>query len=308
MLISYESIFSKMWVRWAIDKESIKAWKDATEINDEKNIPQLMDFILKEKNNDQKYKAYFILANIAKNTSNLEATQFLIDRIEKESNKNLIWNILYLIRDLQKPNSIDISPLIKILDTPNRKLKESEILSLSNSESELAKDCLIKIIDTSKNKYDLIYTNWALWTLKSKYIIPKLQTLLDNPSNDVCSTALRAILKICDEWSLNIFVDQLKKWRCKFMALQWVLEYWNIDNVDIVITRMKNILNSKRWIKSSWVYWTEIVMWMKFLLKFVKISQKPAQTFDYIVSKKRDSLWDEEKQWLEENKQFFLVN
>lgn len=286
--------------------ESIQAWKVVKDLKDEKYIPELISFAKKEKNKDYRYNAYSILWAIAKNTQNFEATQFLIQQTEKEKNQNLVSNILNILNNLEKPSKTNIEPLLKLIDSKNKKIRTCAIHSLSKCENIEAEKKLIDML-TSKDKYDLIYTNWAIWTLKtesSKKIIPYLEKLLNNPNQSVSSTALAAIKNIWDKSNMPIFLSQLQSWRNKFVALEAILKFWDISEIDQVIERIKKIVSVKRWVHTTWIEWTEIIMAMKFLSKFVSKFKKPKEIFEFLL-KKQKNLWKDEIDWLEENRKIF---
>jgi hypothetical protein len=70
------------------------ALREAEKLNNNDFVPQLIDFISKEKNKIKRDKSYFALGHVAKNTGDNSALNFLIQQVDKETDKYIISSIL----------------------------------------------------------------------------------------------------------------------------------------------------------------------------------------------------------------------
>lgn len=99
----------------AYDSSTTISWKalpEAEKLYRIDYILQLIDFIDKEKNKMKRDKAYFILAHIVENTNDNSAVQYLIHRVDYETDKYIIASLLDRIANLHKPLGTDLIPII----------------------------------------------------------------------------------------------------------------------------------------------------------------------------------------------------
>ncbi len=175
---------------------SWKALREAEKIEDLRFVPQLIIYINKEKDKKKRQQAYFLLGHLAKNTCNVEALQFLIQRTGKESDKYILASLLDRIADLEKPLGTDLGPIIEATKNSKWLIRHSAIQAFKNSRDELAEDVLIEIIDTSEDPFDLIYANATLNKIGTLRAIPHLEKHLKSRKRDVKDSARFAIEEI----------------------------------------------------------------------------------------------------------------
>lgn len=175
---------------------SWKAHREAENVCDQLMIPQLIEFIDNEKSKEKRGNAYFLLGHIAKNTNNSTALNYLIARVESETDKYIISSLLDRISNVKKPLGTNLQPLI--LATKNKKwlIRHSAIRSLDNSEDSIAESALIEIIDNSDDPFDLTYANSVINTIGTLRSIPYLEKHLKSRKRDVKDTAKYAIEEI----------------------------------------------------------------------------------------------------------------
>ena len=92
---------------------SWKALREAENVENTEYIPQLITFIDNEKDKKKRDRSYFLLGHIAKNTSDSKALDYLIFRIQKETDKYIITSLLDRIAAIRKPIGTDLQPLIQ---------------------------------------------------------------------------------------------------------------------------------------------------------------------------------------------------
>ncbi|WP_344674012.1 hypothetical protein [Sphingobacterium kyonggiense] len=294
-------------VRISSESISWKALREAEKIDDENYITQLVQYIETEKEKEKRDSAYFILGHIANNTKNKIATDFLIERIEKEKDKSILSSLLDRIKYLEKTEETDIQPIINATKSKVWSIRQSAISALSNAKNSLAENTLLEIINNSIDEYDLYYANCSLLSTGTKNSISSLVKLLDHKKQDVSGTALSAILNLSDSSNLSLFVSQLEKGKNKFTALLGVIKFGDTTVIPNVVKRVKELVSKKRTRQVIGSYGkTELIFAMEFLSNFASESDEPKKTYDFLTTKKADFIWDNETEWLLENKSKFV--
>lgn len=175
---------------------SWKALREAENVENTEYIPQLIIFIDNEKDKKKRNISYFLLGHIAKNTSDLKALDYLIYRIQKETDKYIISSLLDRIAAIKKPIGTDLQPLIQATKSDKWLIRHSAIRSLKNSLDSVAETALIEILNDSDDPYDLVYTNATINTIGTPRAIPFLEKHLKSRKRDVKNSAKYAIEEI----------------------------------------------------------------------------------------------------------------
>ena len=186
MVAGYDSSKTISWI----------ALRESEKITEEKYISQLIDFIEIEKNKKKRDKAYFTLSKIAKNINNLKATEFLIYRIEKETDKYILMSMLDRIADLKKPNGTNLTNIIIATENDKWQIRHSAIEALKNTDDEIAESHVISILDKTEDKFNLIYCISTLYSIGTQKAIPYLEKHLTSRIRDIKSGAKYAITEI----------------------------------------------------------------------------------------------------------------
>ena len=172
------------------------ATREAEKIKEEKYIEQFIDFIEKEKNKKKRDNAYFVLSKIAKNINNLEATKFLISRIEIETDKYVLMFMLDRISDLNKPKGTDLTNIIYATESEKWQIRHSAIGALKKTNDEIAENQIIKILNNTEDKFNIIYCISTLNDVGTEKAIPYLEKHLISRTRDIKSGADSAIKAI----------------------------------------------------------------------------------------------------------------
>ena len=175
---------------------SWKALREAENVENTAYIPQLITFIDNEKDKKKRDRSYFLLGHIAKNTSDLKALDYLIYRIQKETDKYIISSLLDRIAAIKKPIGTDLQPLIQATKSDKWLIRHSAIRSLKNALDSVAETALIEILNDSDDPYDLVYTNATINTIGTLRAIPFLEKHLKSRKRDVKDSAKYAIEEI----------------------------------------------------------------------------------------------------------------
>lgn len=175
---------------------SWKALREAEKVETVNFIPQLISFIDNEKDKKKREKAYFLLGHIVKNTNKTTALNYLIQRVEKETDKYIVASLLDRIADIEKPVGTELQPLFNAIKSDKWLVRYSAIQSLNNSSDPLSETTLIEIIDNSDDPYNLIYSNATLNKIGTLRAIPHLEKHLKSRKRDVQNSARFAIEEI----------------------------------------------------------------------------------------------------------------
>jgi len=175
---------------------SWKALREAENVENTEYIPQLIAFIDNEKDKKKRDRSYFLLGHIAKNTSDLKALDYLIFRIQKETDKYIISSLLDRIAAIKKPMGTHLQPLIQATKSDKWLIRHSAIRSLKNALDSVAETALIEILNDSDDPYDLVYTNATINTIGTLRAIPFLEKHLKSRKRDVKDSAKHAIEEI----------------------------------------------------------------------------------------------------------------
>jgi hypothetical protein len=285
-----------------------KANDEARQINNLEYIDQLKTFIEKAKNEDLKQNAYSILFHIYSNTRETTILTYCIDRLATEKKEWTLYTILWNIECLKNkiPNDINIDNILELTTYKKHLVRDGAIKCLKNVDNPKAEDKLIEIISTSTDQYQLTYANSTIGTIGTPKSIPYLLKLVDSKKQDVAATALGAILKLSDKSYLPLFIDNLEKGKLKYLGLEGVLKYGDKNVVPYVEKRVKELVAKKRTIqfylsKNE----TELTVAMNFLADYAKEIDSVRKLYNTLMTSKRELLWDNEKQWLNDNKNRF---
>ena len=279
------------------------AYREAEKLTDVSFIPQLIEFIDQEKDRKKRERAYFILGKVAEKTNDLTATKFLIKRVDIETDKYVLSSLLERITNLQKPQEADIQPLINAINNKNWQVKHSAITALIRTNNPLVEDVMINILRNSTSEYELgnaIGTLSNVGTLKS---ISYLTPFVYHKKEDVSNSALYAIISISGKDCLPLCLEQLDKGKNKTTALRGVLKFGDEKVIPHLIKRIKELVAKQRARELIFAEnrKTEIIVGMEFLQKYSeKVEVK--NLFEFLLTKKYDLLWKEEKEWLDKNK------
>ena len=172
------------------------ALREAEKLDNKDFIPQLIDFISKEKDKLRRNKGYFALGYLAKNTSDISALNFLIKRVEEETDKYVVSSLLDRIANIKKPKGTDLQPLINSLKSNKWLIRHSAIQSLKFSDDPMAETALIEIIIHSEDPYNLSYANATLNNIGTLRAIPYLEKHIKSRKRDVKLSAQLAIESI----------------------------------------------------------------------------------------------------------------
>jgi HEAT repeat protein len=178
------------------DTISWKATREAEKLIIPEYIDQLASFLEIEKDKKKRRQACFILGHLAKNTGNEEIVIFLINRIEKESDKYILSALLEIISMFNKPKGTNLIPILNAIKSDKWLIRHSAIQALKFSKDDIAENALIEILESSDDPYNLTYANSTLYNIGTIRAIPSLEKHLKSRKRDVRDSARYAIEEI----------------------------------------------------------------------------------------------------------------
>lgn len=285
-----------------------KANDEARQINNLEYVEQLKTFIEKSRDEDLKQNAYSVLFNIYSNIDERRIISYCIDRLALEKKEwtlyTILWNLECLKREI--PSDINIDKILGLTTYKKHLVRDVAIRCLKNVNNPKAEDKLIEIISTSTDQYQLSYANSTIGTIGTTKCIPYLLKLVDHKKQDIAATSLGAILKLSDKSYLPLFIDHLEKGKLKYLGLEGVIKYGDKNVVLTVEKRVKELVAKQRTIqfllsKNE----TELTVAMNFLADYSKEFDSIKKLYQTLFTSKWELLWDNEKQWLNDNRHRF---
>ncbi|WP_419880536.1 HEAT repeat domain-containing protein [Peribacillus sp. B-H-3] len=269
------------------------AFRRAEQLTDVDNISFLNNLLENSKDRKTRENVYFILGKIGTNTGDRRVADILLKRLEKETNKYSIEEILSRIAEQR--NVKDCSPIIKFISDERSSVRHSAIEALRGCKSSKAEEALIEIISESIDEYDLNYANSVLSEIGTNKAIPHLINLLEHPKGSVKCSALWALKELGSTSLLPIFLKALQNrpFDVKGYAMLAINKHGNESAINPVIERIKNMLKRKRTVESD-----DLLVALEFLIRFKDDYKEISDLFDWIKSKKWVLLFGIEKNWL----------
>lgn len=277
------------------------AYREVDNIKDENLLPTLFEIVNNELDENKRNKAYYIISKIALPNNDIESLNFFLQKLKKEKSKGIIEDLLKIISSFKKPKEIDLANIFNFLNNKSNLIRHNAILALENCNSTECENKLIMILENSTNQHDLLYSVQVLSTSGFHKSLPKLKELITHSKQDISNSALWGIYQIAKEKELPLYLEQLKKSKNKFTALQAVVMYGNDEVIPNIIKRIKELISKKRNIEVIGEYgYTELIIAMNFLIKFHD-SKVIKDIYSLLEIKKDDFLWEIEKEWLINN-------
>lgn len=274
------------------------AYEKVRHFRDANMLPILNTLLDKVKQAEQKQHLYFMIGTIGENSGNVRAGMLLLEKLEQETKPSLLESIL---EEIAKQRWIDNTErIVKYIDDSRSSVREAAIQALRVCRDEIAEDALIRLITTSNNSFDIMSANFVLATIGTERAVPYLTPLLDHSRGDVRHSALVALSNLGDKSHLPIFVNGLedRSANVKEYALVAIERHGDEVAIEPVIKRLQILLKRKR---KRQIQTDEVIIALRFLYRYQHSSQAIPKLFHWIIQTKKELLFDEEWQWLEDH-------
>ena len=183
---------------------SWQARREAEKLSNKSFLPLLYNTIIENQKNTKRDKTirisgYFIISSILKNSSDEFGCEFLIDRLNVETDKYILEHILGYLTLVDIPCSVDIEPIVHLSKSDMWLIRYSAIQALGSSATVKSKEALyfyLNQTDEKKYKFEIIYANVAIGRIGKSEDIPVLEQHLSSKIADVRDSSLYAIESI----------------------------------------------------------------------------------------------------------------
>lgn len=188
------------------DTISWKALREAETLEDADIFPLLREIVTE---NEGKVKAkreirsaaYFIYGRLLEKNFHAEDCAFFIQRLNKETDKNILQDMLCRISDLKRgnillPPELDISTILSLTRNEKWQIRYNAIRALSVCPRAESRNALIFYLtqeDEKAYKNEMYYANIAMQTIGEPEDIPLLKRFLKSRRPDLKITAQYAI-------------------------------------------------------------------------------------------------------------------
>ncbi len=125
-----------------------QAYNEARMLDDSSLLENLYELIEKADEDEKRRHALFIVGFIAKNTTDIFATEFLLKRLQKEKRTHTIILILDRLAELFKPDYFDLTVIKNLIDKKGLLIRRSAYYALTNSAHGMEDYLLNKLADT----------------------------------------------------------------------------------------------------------------------------------------------------------------
>ena len=184
-------------------EESIswQAYREAEKLSNKSFLPLLYNIIIENQKRTKHDKTirksvYFIIYCILKNSFDEDGCIFLVERLNVETDKYIISDILGSLVWIDIPWNIDIEPIIHLSKSDKWLIRHSAIQALGSSATVKSKEALYFYLnqsDEKKYEYEIIYANCSLGKIGKLEDIPVLEQRLSSRNADIRDSALYAI-------------------------------------------------------------------------------------------------------------------
>jgi uncharacterized membrane protein YheB (UPF0754 family) len=180
---------------------SWKALREAETLTNFSFIDTIIDNIISEKNKNRRNYMYFIVGRICENKPYQRGLEFLIDQIDKETDKYIISGILDRISDLEKPAITNLSKIFEAINHKTWQVKYSAINALSNTNNPKVEKRMIAIMEsTTEGKYEIIYPMSVLYNCGSVNCIPFIEKQILSKSRNIKSQAIETVKQLKEKF------------------------------------------------------------------------------------------------------------
>ena len=191
----------------------LRFWKKEEHIKRNEVFRCLQEFIeLRSRKSDKNIRenAYTVSAKLLLESFDLEHFQFLIDRLNIETDKYVLSTILNGIRRIQFPADINIDAIVACSRSDDWLVRHNAIMTLGRSNTDTSREAIrywVRQTDEKKNKFELFYANAVLGYIGEPSDVTILEQHIHSRIPDVKNSAINAINSIKQRFSMNSSVS-----------------------------------------------------------------------------------------------------
>lgn len=177
-------------------------WTTKNHLNEEEIFPLLQEFIVSRSSKAEtqiRENAYSILGKLLSRMMVAEYCQFLIDSLDRESDKSVLHTILACLSRLQLSVELDITPIIACSQNDAWQVRHNAIMVLGASDTDVAREAVrywVSQEEEKQYKFEIIYANAALGYIGNADDIALLEKHIHSRIRDIKDSAIYAIDQI----------------------------------------------------------------------------------------------------------------
>ena len=169
------------------------AHREAETLTDPSMVDELAEYPKHENIKDHRGAAYFIVGQLGQEVRNDDCASLLLSYVSTEKNKYVLSGLLDALAGVGKPRRLDLSPVFRLLCDDRWLVRHSAIQALERADSVAAEDQLLHVLETTSDKYDIIYCQATLNKVGTAKAIPVIEKSLSSRTRDVKMSAQFAI-------------------------------------------------------------------------------------------------------------------
>jgi len=268
------------------DSVAWNAYRDAERLADLSLATELDHHLDHEPDHRRRAAAYFAIGKIGKNTGNEECARILIAYALREKNKYALAALLEGLVDLRKPKSLDLAPVLALIEDKRWLVRHSAIRALAHANPEVAEGPLLERASRTTDTYDLTYVNAILRSVGTERSVPYLSHASHSRKEDVAASAVAALSKIAGPAQLSLYIEMLEAgWRAvKWGAMAAIADHGDKAAIPAVVNRIGRILTRRRTIVQ--LPQSELLRGLTFLYRFKGLDPRVDDLFDRILPRK----------------------
>lgn len=183
-------------------------WKREEHIKGNEVFHHLREFIERRTQKSEteiRENAYAVLAKLLLKTFEPEHCQFLVDRLNAETNKYVLHTMLSGIGCLPLSEGIDISAIVACSKSGEWMVRHSAIMALGKSNTDASREAVrywVRQVDEKQYKFELMYANAVLGAIGEPGDLVLLEKHIHSRIPDVKDSAIYAINNIRQRFAM----------------------------------------------------------------------------------------------------------
>jgi hypothetical protein len=193
-IIPYDSSKSISW----------KALREAETLTDHKYINNIIENIGTEKNKKRREYMYFTVGRICEKNPYQKGLEFIIDRLDKETDKYVLSSMLDRIEWLQKSAETDLSKIIECLSHKTWQVRYSAITALRNTNNFIVDDLMIAILnDDNSEKHSISYALGVVYNCGTDKCFAAVEKQTHNKSRIIKAEAKETLRSLKEKYNIK---------------------------------------------------------------------------------------------------------
>jgi RecG-like helicase len=187
------------------------AYNEARQLNNREWLPELFEFISSETNSIKKKHACFVAGCIARNTNDERTCIFFLELLHAEKDNEVLENILIQLSRLFKPVTTDLTPIYKLTEHKNWRIRACAFEALTNTGHPIEQLLALKL-EHATNKDDVHFLLRAIAYVATEKSLTVIEPHIKNrkPETREAAKVALTLLLIRGGYDDNYIVKRAK--------------------------------------------------------------------------------------------------